>query len=420
MVTRKLSLSESMLAASRIGLVVSTTVRGKLDHTVFTEAATSVISAHAALRSRLVTADGGYALRLDPSHDQNVEFRDCSPSALTAEFERPLSDGRTIRVVVLTGPVTQTVVFTVDHAIGDGRCVSALVSAVWQRYTALIDGHPVDSPVRQDDFPMPIEDGITHTFDEDDLGAFVARRAALVNGPAPALLAPDAAPAGGPGSVSGFDVERMELDADATAALFQTAKSAGLSVHALVCGVMLTVIRKYAGAPQGKATVVCQSPVDMRPRLSPKLAPQVMVFAASCIYHVIEADERSSAFDVGAQVAQQLREGTRCRDVTREVLTLPRLLEMPSPLVTCSVTNLGEVTLPLPAELELTDMHMLVLMNAPALIFSVFTLNGQLTVDLPYNKAFFTTELVRKIIDDLRTSFTALIREESRAPSLAS
>ncbi|MFG2143190.1 condensation domain-containing protein [Streptomyces sp. NPDC048696] len=410
---RKLCPVEAIYVAQRSRAVLSCTVRGDVDEKLLAAAFAAKVAEHPSLRCR-IAVEGGTAV-LEPLAEADVPallVRDGGPGAVVEEFNTPLPvGGPLVRAALLRGADEHTVMLSVDHTIADGHSGIALQNALWETYTALAAGTSADT-VTSDDWPAPVSELLAPA-SEQETEDYLARRVERARSHPVTSLPYDAAGTEpDPGSLE-LAVERVLLGPGETERLLRSAKAEGVSVHGFVGAAMLKAVRHRLGGDPGPRWLGCMSPVDLRSRITPPLAREVMVPAVTSCLDVLEVSHDADPLALARQITENLHTSLDRGDFLHEMRLLPRVPEHPALLATSViVTNMGRVAGPVtPPGLDVVDVRLV-----PArenyfpqagrgpLMGCVTSFDGRLCVELPYSRACFTPRQMSEVRDSLHAT----------------
>ncbi|MEU1218119.1 phthiocerol/phthiodiolone dimycocerosyl transferase family protein [Streptomyces microflavus] len=398
---RLLAPHEAAIAAAGVRLVLRSEVVGVLDDEVLSQALAHLMGCYPLL-SGAITRDGQgrHRVRTDPSAPGPVLGRGTDPSReinASLAWER----GPLLRVTVLREPHRpgrSRVVMTLPRAFADAMSYQALHGRLWALYADLSAGRPVwADPVRPVLGPA-LDDLLAARFSAGRLRGFVADRARLDAESPPSLLPAEASRDGGPGPDASLRVIGVEAGPDRCERLVQRAHDSGLTVNALVCGILLTSLRSLFPA-RGPVRLLCTTAVDMRRRLSPPMPAEVLQSAATTTSIRLLVDDRAHPVEVGRDLDVQLRADLDSGAAAMELAAFPHMLDQHPPSLV--ITNVGTITEPvLPGGLRIDDVRLAPLGHVPMVFAVVSRYRGRLAVDLTYSTAWYTdaqiTELARR------------------------
>ncbi|MGW1073680.1 phthiocerol/phthiodiolone dimycocerosyl transferase family protein [Streptomyces sp. NPDC002537] len=413
---RKLCPTETLYVAQRSRAVLSCTVRGDLDEELLAAAFAAKVAEHPSLAARIGQHDGAYAFQpLDDADLPRLVVRPGGPTALMDEHNTPLPDGgHLVRAALLRGTTEHTFVLSVDHTVTDGHSAIALHDAVWRAYAALADGLPLPAAA-PGGLPAPATDRLP-AVTEEETERYLARRVERTRRLPITALPYEAAGTGQPAGRHKVDVRRVLLGPDETARLLRHAKETGVSVHGLVSSALLRTVRRRLGDGPGAKALGCMSPVDLRSRVTPPLAREVMVPAVTSYLDVLEVAEDTDPLELGRQVVEHLHDAIERGDYTHEARILGQVVRNPALLATTViVTNMGRVaTPPAPRGLDITDVRLIPVRDnyypqagRGPVMACVVSFGDSLAIELPYSTECFGHEQIDEIRDGVHAALLA-------------
>ncbi|MFK8907929.1 phthiocerol/phthiodiolone dimycocerosyl transferase family protein [Streptomyces sp. YS-3] len=414
---RRLCPVETIYVAQRSRAVLSCTVRGDLDEKLLAAAFAAKVAEHPSLRCRIAVEDGAHVLQpLAADEVPTLLVREGGPGAYTEEFNTPLPvGGPLVRAVLLRGGDEHTMVLSIDHTITDGHSGIALQNALWDTYTRLAGELPGAAGEYGELWPEPVSHllpAVSAAEAEEYLAGRVERTRQR---PVVCLPYEAAGTEPAPGEPE-LGVARVLLEREDTARLLSFAKAEGVSVHGLIAAAALTAVRRRLGGEPGTRTLGCMSPVDLRSRLNPPLAREVMVPAVTSCLDVLDVAHDADPLALARHVTENLHTAIARGDYLQELHLLPKVPRHPALLATSViVTNMGRVSGPAtPAGLQVTDVrlvpareHYFPEAGRGPLMVCVVSFDGRLGLELPYSAQCFTHEQMEELRSALHTSLLA-------------
>ncbi|MES4892290.1 protein kinase [Streptomyces sp. NPDC096012] len=448
---------ETLYVGQRSRAVLSTTLRGHIDVEALSAAFDAVTRAHPSLRTRIVPEGGGFALSLlgEGERPRLTTRTGLVPDAYAAELNTPLSLGGPLsRAVLVSAPEGDAHLFvlSVDHTVTDGHSSIALHNEIWDRYRALVEGEEepgaaAGAPGAAPDWPEPVS-RLLPAADPAGTAAYLDRRVEesrrhpveLVPYDVPPAAADDATGTGsagvtGPGgtgtgsaAVTGpggtgtagggrIEVCRLTLDEERTTRLRQTARRAGVSVHALVCAALLAAARRRLPG-DGPRTLGCLSPVDLRSRLTPPLPAAVMVPAVTTHLQTLDVSTETDLTTLARSVHARLSDFVAGAGPYHEMRITPEIPGRPTlQLATVIATNMGVVRGPrLPQGLRATDVRLVPAREQyfpqagrSPVMACVVSFEGRLAIEFPHFTACFSPSFSKAFRDDVRAGLAAFL-----------
>lgn len=361
------------------------TVRGDLDLAALSDALTAVRAAHPALDAT-VAADGDSFRFVDAPDAAGTRLTVDRVDALPDEIVPPLVDPTTAlgRLHVVSAGDHHRVTFGVNHALGDGAYLFALLAELWAQYTSIVrTGRALDAHRRG--FPTSAQEVLNGI----DAGSDTGRErldGIRWYGAAPTLPVPD------DGAPRLPEVASLRFSEEVTAGF--AAAAAGIGVNALLSGVLLCAERAgFLDAAPGEAIRIgAMTLVDLRRRIRPGLAATEVTNFVGASFAAPELTAASDPAVVGAAIAEAVREDVATRRCLA-VLAAPAAPGPAEPPVVLS--NLGPLSLDLPESLTPEHLRPIVAMDSTALhvpvgvhvpspsatIFQASTFEGRLGIE---------------------------------------
>lgn len=337
------------------------------------------------LRARVRPDGKGNLLYVSRGHQPEFAVLDGDESVVQREISLPWdpSHGLT-RLVLVRSKDRGFVVFRVDHAIVDGRSYFAMWSELWRIFTDIVNGADV-SVKPGATLPRSPSDLLRHV-----VGAKAGAGLESTKASKPLTLCP----------ALQRHITLSEVD---TTRLIAAAHANNLTVHTLVAGVVLVVLRNQ-GTPTEPTPMVCGSPVDLRSRVSPAVgATEATIFNInhkSTITVPVNGDPVAVARDLKADL-ESLFSGNELQ-MTLDQSPPPRIETSLEPhLATVTVSNVGIIPdVALPAGITMTSFRV---PNHPMTgtypVYAGYTYGGQLNIRCVYPSDFFSNEQADQLVE---------------------
>lgn len=421
---RSLCPVETLYVGQRSRAVVSCSVRGRVTPRLLAAAFTDLLARHPPLRCAIAAEGSGHVLReLDPP--PRLETYRAADRGYDDELNTPLPvGGPLIRAALLRGGTDRdgvdTLVVSIDHTITDGQSAIALHNALWARYRTLLDTPDAAPEPYGTAWPAPVSELLPPCSD-DEVGRYFDARVRAARARPVDLLPHDAAPSAGGGRI---EVARLLLGAEDTAGLRRAAQAARVSVHGLIAAALLTTARRRLGG-DGPRTLGCLSPVDLRSRLTPPLARELMVAAVTFHSEALDVAPDSDPLRLARQVSGGLSRAILASEPFTQMRSMPRAERFPALMLgTVIATNMGAVSGPrLPAGLDLLDLrlvpareHYFPQAGRSPVMACATTFDGRLAVEFPYWTECFTPSAMSAFRDGVRAAL--LDRTATGPPSV--
>ncbi|WP_280263534.1 phthiocerol/phthiodiolone dimycocerosyl transferase family protein [Nocardia wallacei] len=369
-------------------LYIGSTVEGELDADALREVLAELAAAHPLL-SCLAADDAGvpvlrhrdgYRPPLVVAEGDEVEY------VRLVNEPQDWSEGL-FRAVLLRDGTQSRIVLVVHHGIADGRSAFALLDDMWRRYTARLRGAPL--PVVADaELPQAVDDRVAAMISATEVEELLDRMRGMM-AESPARLPRVASAAG----VRGFlAAERIELEADETAAFVAVARSAGITVNSLLSGCALVAVRGRFDAA-GPLPMVCGYAADLRSALDPELSADTVLNCASGWGTALPVAAADDPIELGRIVDADVRAALARRDPARMILAGRHIRDEQSAAMlaaqpTFALSNIGRVpTHEVPAGVKLLRDNIFAMNPGMPPKATAFTLDGRLTVQVEYDTA---------------------------------
>lgn len=408
---RPLSPVERLFVAQRSRAVVTVEVEGALDLDALATAWSRLLDVHPTLRSRIAPLDGGFALKLlDEGSRPGLTRLSPDAQALTTIASAPLPVGGPVAALwVADREQSATVGLTLDHVVTDGHSALALTTALWQAYAAVVAAEPAGPPATA--WPAPISDRMPEVSDET-VSALLAERVQRARSRPVAALPYTAALTSSddppPAGQQPVESARISLSADRTSELAAGARALETSVHGVVAAALMLAVRGEFDGDDARP-LGCLSPIDLRSRVEPPVAADVMLAAVSSFPDVLDVAPGTGVAQVGSlarAVTANLRRVATERSWVAETALLAHAAAHPEILATSViVSNMGRVSgPPAPAGLRLHDVRLLAgreeyfprAGRGPVFV-AVTAVDGRFNLELPYSPACFTRDQVERV-----------------------
>jgi hypothetical protein len=336
--------------------------RGELDKKALDRSFKLLCLRHPMLRGLVTADDTGYLLHVPPDRELALEAHDGGEQALLREVRRPWNCEETLtQLIVIRGEAGGFVAFRLDHSIADGGCRMAMFHELWRHYYDLTVGGAAS-----------VEPGTELPCSPERL---LRKRIQGIDTPdVPGRAKP-------PQPAHDLLELRIWLTPDDTARVVRAAKAAGISVHALVSGVIMAAHRDQGTAAE-PAGMMYWSPVNIRHRLVPPVGPTETTNLSLIHEELTIVDSSADPVDIGRTLKAALDEAIANHELPTGPPQKTFETTLGRHLATVLVSNYGVMRrFAQPAGLEIIDFRTL----SPAKVgfypsYPVYTYDGRLTI----------------------------------------
>ncbi len=338
-VIRPLAPTEAMYA--KIGFYAgrSVQVTGPLDIEALTEAFHALQRRYPLFKARIKATTGGYELVTAPHYAPEIAINtgDLSAPLTGIEFDQQrflsalsvVNDGARARVTLLT-----------QHSIADGHHALTALADLWALYTAIVSGQPPTT----DPLPVP-----------EPLESLLAARGMSV--PASDEAAPLPAESVEHDHLV-LTTSRLQLSAEATAALIEISRQQHVTLNALVSAGILLAEAKTRDVPLTEFSI--GYPIDLRRRLSPPLecipaGTNVLGYA----FYSSASDTAPELVPMARRVDDELRNQLAAGHIPYSLIYVAKAItsNLPQPRTHINSTSWGKVApLIVPPDLVVEDL----------------------------------------------------------------
>lgn len=357
---------------------------GVVDQVALMRAFESLCSRHPVLCGRIRSDDRGHILYVPPDYRPELVVLDDGTSTLGSEANRPWDPILALaRLTLIRGNNQGFLALRIDHSIVDATSVIALFDELWRLYTDTVNG----SCTSFTSLPLPYS-----PFEvlQSRAGAHFSQ----------SVLDPKTG--SDPIRLCKSIERRIKLSGEHTDQLVAAAHKLETSVHALICGAIVTGLRSL-----GKSTMmtpmVCLSPVNLRNRVTPPVGATETTNFTARVKIEVPVSLDSDPVTVGREVKAQLGRTIAQRNLTREPMQSPPprvATPLDQRLATVLVSNVGVIpALAHPAGLTISDY--LIPGHSKTVLFptyGVYTYEGRMSMQVVYPSKFFTNEEVDYLV----------------------
>jgi phenolphthiocerol/phthiocerol/phthiodiolone dimycocerosyl transferase len=402
---RYLSVSESLSASSaRPPIVASLTVDGVIEPTILSRALAILAAQSPLLRSQIVRDDTGFLLRIIEDQVPTLTVHHGAEDTVLAEINTPLQlDRQVVRTVLSHDGTNSTVTLAMDHSVTDGRLLANLMHKLLDNYTTLAAG---DTPhqTSPEGLPPSLDSRLAGQFSDEEIATFITQTVARTEQSPPATL-PTLAATGENATPSGFAVRNITFTAQATTDILTTSQKNGLPAHGLISGAVLAALRAQLEPATEPLTLAVTSPVDLRDRLIPPVAPDAELCCSGVVTVLVTTPHPADPLALGRQITTQGYTALDHCEPQKWILARSRLntpLMLPASV---GISNLGQLaTPPTPPGIQVTVNRFLgaAPRSFPAIAVSIT--DGRLTLDLGYNRSFLTDQQMTNLANGITST----------------
>ncbi|MGP3969928.1 phthiocerol/phthiodiolone dimycocerosyl transferase family protein [Streptomyces sp. 6N223] len=413
--SRPLVAGEAAMARTGTPAVSGVTVHGPLDVDALARAADQVCAWHPVLRCRITAEADGYRLAAAP-HEPPPRLRE---TERCEDIDSPFAPGEPLlRAAVIRRPADacHRVALAVHHAVADGVSGLALLSRLWQTYTALVAGKRPPAPPVEPRLPRPAEELLAERHPPEDIAAWLADQAAAAAGqPPPARLLPARAPAAGHGA----HLHTVELPGAQVVRLYRAARRKGTTPAGMLSALVLLAARTQLRPVQGPLPLALGSMVDLRSRTAPPIPAHRVVQASSFVPVTAQVSAADDPAALGRAVDRQLASARADAYAERQVVAMSRLPDGPVALpFTAMLSNLAAfpLRLTLPPGTSATELFAYAPPPGPVPTVFVTRTRQALGLHLATPRAWFHVEQATGLARSLTRHLTAAMGEEGARP----
>jgi phenolphthiocerol/phthiocerol/phthiodiolone dimycocerosyl transferase len=387
---RYLSVTESLFASSAsLPGVASFTVDGIIEPTILNRALTTLAAQYPVLRGQIVRDNTGFLLRIEDQIPTLTVHHGAEDTTL-AEINTPLQlDRQVARTVLSRDGANSTITLAMDHSVADGRLTVTLLYKLLDNYTMLAAGN-TPPPTPPDDLPPPLDTRLAGQFSDEEIATFITQ---TLTKKSPVATLPTLAAARENTAPSGFAVRTIAFTAQATTEILTTAKKNALFAHGLISGAILAALRAQLEPATEPLTLAIASPVDLRDRLTPPLAPDAQLCCIGRVWVFVTTPHPADPLALGRQIITQLHTAIGNGDPQKWILAKNHLDAVLMPPTSVGISDLGRLpTPPTPRGIRVTASRALGTYPGPIPLIFVSITGGRLTLDLVYDRSLLTDQ----------------------------
>jgi phenolphthiocerol/phthiocerol/phthiodiolone dimycocerosyl transferase len=370
---------------------------GQVAEDVLAEAFRSLGRQHPVLRAHVRPDAGGYSLSVASGDAPALVVIDGGEDQLSAEMAKRWDPANALCRLVLAREDNSGIIgMRIDHSIADGRSSIALLWELWDRYASLLDGGDA-APGPAEPLPVPPSLLFKEHFGDERFGGIPL---------APADPRVFAERASGKSALPAQG--RIRLSGQETRGVLNRARAEGLSVHGLLCGVILAEHGSRLG--DSPAGLRCMTIIDFRDRVRPPVGPTATTNFDGLHEAVITAHTAADPLAAGHQVKKQI-------DKALTTLEFPPVAPAPpgsgdtARWGQITVSNLGVLPrLPAASTAEITGFGTISVNIGPVPLYAPYTFGDQLHVGYVYSRQLFEQAEVEDVTAAIGTQLRELAR----------
>lgn len=376
-------------------LFVGSTVRGGLDVSAVRRVLAELAAAHPLLRSnQVVDAEGVKRFRRDDSYRPRLTIAEGGEPEYLELVNTPQdwTDGL-FHAHLLRDGDRDRIVLAIHHGIADGRSAFALLTELWERYTAQVTGAPAPAANPDQRLPEAMDTRLAQIVsDEEVVGLLDLMRAGA------AMMSPDLAPRHLPEHGDGaqrnrLTLDRVELDDTETAAVVAAARVHGVSVNSLITGAALAAFRARLESSAGALPMICGHAVDVRADLVPPLPASTVLNCVSGVGTFALVEPEADPIALAHAVASGMRASIERREALLIMLAAQRVTDSATAALfsspnTFAISNIGRLpALSTPPGLRIVRNDVFAMAAGMPPKLTVFTVGDRMTIQVEYDTA---------------------------------
>lgn len=359
--------------------------RGRIDPDILNTAYGLLCDRYPILRSRIRSIGKRFQLAVSDGQPPGLLVIDGDESALEREANAEWSpELATAKLMLIRSEEKGFVALRMDHAIADGSAKVAIFRDLWVLYTGLMTG----ADISIDEEPLPLAP-CEILRERNHIGCVEIFEKSLTRQPV---------------QLSETISRYVDLDAQHTTNLIENARFQGVTVHALICGTILSSLRDYA-LDVGEYLMSCMSAVNLRNHVVPTVGATETTNLLGIHRAELSADRNESPATLARRVKGELDRAVSHRELVPVDLTqvLCSGVETPLPqrLATMLISNPGVISsFSHPPGLEIVDFRPCIPLQTPAVFseYGAYTYDGKLKLRCTYPRREFTEEDVDVLV----------------------
>lgn len=376
-------------------LFVGSTVRGGLDVSAVRRVLAELAAAHPLLRSnQVVDAEGVKRFRRDDSYRPRLTIAEGGEPEYLELVNTPQdwTDGL-FHAHLLRDGDRDRIVLAIHHGIADGRSAFALLTELWERYTAQVTGAPAPAADPDQRLPEAMDTRLARIVSDAEVAGLLDLMRAGA-----AMMSPDLAPRHLPEHGDGaqrnrLTLDRVELDDTETAAVVAAARVHGVSVNSLITGAALAAFRARLESSAGALPMICGHAVDVRADLVPPLPASTVLNCVSGVGTFALVESEADPIALAHAVASGMRASIERREALLIMLAAQRVPDPATAALfsspnTFAISNIGRLpALSTPPGLRIIRNDVFAMAAGMPPKLTVFTVGDRMTIQVEYDTA---------------------------------
>ncbi|TNC19276.1 phthiocerol/phthiodiolone dimycocerosyl transferase family protein [Amycolatopsis alkalitolerans] len=379
--------------------------QGSVDGSVLARAYSALCDRHPVLRARIRFDEWGDLLYVTPDH--GPEFVVCQGNAETLRSMALAEDwdpaDHVAQLTLIRRATGGFVAMRTTNAIADGVTKFALMREMWDLYTSILHGRTIP-PVTTASFPRSPVELLRERSSLDPRSADRYESTHRSKERMTPVREPSAS------QLSDCTTRRITLSEEDTAKLVVAAHVHNSTMYGLLSGVCVLAHSQGQATDESPTTVL--TPVNLRPRVSPPIAPTETTMMTGLFTATVSVEVNSTAGTIGREIRSQLDSWT-----SAQRFSFPLRNDVISAATrVIQINNIGlKPSYHLPDELHIADHFVIAPYNDekidPGLLsrYHIMTYDQRLTIQCGYPTAQFSESDINRLIERIVDSVIGLI-----------
>lgn len=410
---RPLSFSEAFYADYKISVQLVCEIEGELTPEQLQFALNEVCIRHPFLSCQILReAEQLYFIHKPnlniPLRVLNGEHTD-RDLIITQELNTPLDESTNlIRAVMLCHQKSCCIVLTIHHAIIDGLSSLQLLKNILELCGELIQFGSLKVSAPSDIQPS-IEELLMPLVHQEELIAFIERFRHEAQTLDLHAIKPFAEYS--PEILAEVKTFQLTFSEEETRQLFLACKTNKISLHSTIAAAHLIEIRSFIDDDDDTELMLrCNTPVDLRQRISPQLNNEHLLSAATGCGTNHWVSSNSSIVALADDINSKIKESINNRDVFKGHLTFMDTLmkyRMPNAV---GISSVGLVDIPKTYHgLECKELHVTGVYQLPMFGVTTYTYANKLSFTYLYVEPYYSTSFIEDLARQVKKRLLALI-----------